>query len=138
MEQGRGDVALVLLEHGAKCCTAALDGSTPLLVAAYNGHAECVAAILEGGAAVDSADRHKRTPLHAACHKGRVEVARLLLDGGADATRGDAGGSLALPTLELGRWTERTTNSAWRRSSFRTCKWIDVCGGATGRFPDAH
>ena len=63
--------------------TAANDGSTALLWAAFHSNAEMTKALLAAGAAVDAANHYGVTPLLQASRNGDVEVMRALLDAGA-------------------------------------------------------
>ncbi len=59
--------------------------TTPLWIAAQQGHADVVRILLMRGASVDSADNiDRRTPLLQAAQEGHTEVVRILLDHGAD------------------------------------------------------
>jgi ankyrin repeat protein len=57
--------------------------STPLIIAALNGHDEVVRVLLEGGADVERGDVDMDTALSRAAVKGHLEVCRRLLDWGA-------------------------------------------------------
>ena len=57
----------------------------PLIMAAYLGHTEIVAALLVAGADVTAVDPGmKATALHAAAYAGRTDAARLLIEYGVD------------------------------------------------------
>jgi ankyrin repeat protein len=57
----------------------------PLIMAAYLGHTEIVAALLAAGADVSAVDPGmKATALHAAAYAGRTDAARLLITHGID------------------------------------------------------
>jgi ankyrin repeat protein len=60
-------------------------GTTPLHVAANNGHKDVVQLLLVNGAEVNARDNKKMTPLHIAVINGHKEVIELLLTNGADA-----------------------------------------------------
>ena len=59
------------------------DGSTPLLIAAAQGHADVVAVLLERGAERDRAKRNGQTPILAAKQQGHEAVVRILEAAGA-------------------------------------------------------
>jgi len=67
------------------------NGRTPLIVAAYEGHAAVVAALLAAGAAVDQATEGGATPLFKAAHRGHAAMVAALLAAGAavDQAMGD-------------------------------------------------
>lgn len=95
---------------------------TPLMVAAYNGHIECVQLLLSvgasGGVAVDAVDEYGANALRYACMGGNLDIAELLAgEPGIHVTR-----SLALnPCMSVvsafvqkraredGRWQRRRT-----------------------------
>ena len=76
-----------LIKEHADVNTAANDGSSALLWAAYRSNAEMTKTLLAAGAAVDAANHYGVTPLLQASRNGDVEVIRALLDAGAEPTR---------------------------------------------------
>jgi uncharacterized protein len=70
-------------------------GDTLLILAAYHGHPETVAALLERGADAGRANDRGQTALAAAVFKQSEETVRTLLAAGADP---DAGGPTARET----------------------------------------
>lgn len=86
----QGDAAslIPLIEQGAPADMQDASGNTPLMLAAYHGHAELVAALAAHGADVDLANDRGQSPLAGAAFKGYVEVAKALLAAGADADAG--------------------------------------------------
>jgi uncharacterized protein len=89
-EAAKGDdlpaVRKLIKEH-ADVNTAANDGSSALLWAAFRSDAEMTKALLAAGAAVDAANHYGVTPLLQASRNGDVEIIRALLDAGAEPTR---------------------------------------------------
>jgi hypothetical protein len=75
-------------------------GSTPLILAAGQGHDTCVSALLEGGAEVGARTNYGDTALTMAAGNGYLEVARALLLAGADPR---ATGSLGRTATEFAR-----------------------------------
>lgn len=73
-------------------------GNTLLMLAAYHGQADVVAALIERGAEVDKLNDRGQSPLAGALFKGEDEVVRLLLAAGADL---DAGTPTARATAEM-------------------------------------
>ena len=60
------------------------DGSTPLLLAAYNGHWKVVKALVAAGALLETRGGRNRAALHVAALAGHVRVAEELLALGAE------------------------------------------------------
>ena len=63
--------------------------STPLHLAAWEGHAAVVTKLLQASAAVDAANVNGWTPLHCAAGNGHAAVAELLLQANASPTAVD-------------------------------------------------
>ena len=72
-----------MLKKGANVNRCDLNGKTPLIVAAENGHSEAMCVLIEAGADVNRRT-NGRTPLMVALNNGHDNAARLLIDGGAD------------------------------------------------------
>ncbi|KAJ6535757.1 ankyrin repeat-containing domain protein [Mycena capillaripes] len=65
-------------------CILAIDGSTPLHMAARNGHTSVFGSLIGRGAEVDAATHNASTALHFAAGNGHIEFVRLLLQQGAN------------------------------------------------------
>ena len=89
------EVRKLIKEHG-DVNTAANDGSSALLWAAFHSDVEMTKSLLAAGATVDAANHYGVTPLLQASRNGDVEVMRALLDAGAQATRWHAEGETPL------------------------------------------
>lgn len=63
-------------------------GDSLLMLAAYNGQAETVAALLAEGAEAESLNDRGQSPLAGAVFKGDTDVVRVLVDAGADPQAG--------------------------------------------------
>ena len=77
----KGDLVRVcfLLARGARVNTAGIEGSSPLMFAAYGGHLEVVRALCEGGAHVNATKISTgSTALMMACENGHLDVVREL------------------------------------------------------------
>jgi ankyrin repeat protein len=83
MNQSKDEI-FSLLKAGADVDAPTLDGSTPLALAASNGHTACVERLLAQGAAVDAAAQDGSTPIALAIKNGHTAcVERLLAQGAA-------------------------------------------------------
>ena len=93
--QSLGDVARLLLEHGADIDAENGHGETPLHVTMEFNNVEVVRVLLEHGANVDAENSQGRTPLHEAAGHNGTEVVRMLLEHGANADAEDSQGKTA-------------------------------------------
>ena len=83
-----------LLEWGGEALLGEGSGTTPLHLAAYNGHKDALVIMLAHQAqdGVDKVDGEGRSPLHLAAHTGQAACIELLLDRGSHVTRQDPRG----------------------------------------------
>ncbi len=86
--EGQGAVVDVILnwvnESDEMVNSRDADGSTPLLLAATNGHLSVVRRLAEAGGAVDSKNDFQESPMWMAALYGEADLVRLLLRFGAD------------------------------------------------------
>ena len=83
-------LARALFERGVPVDARAVDGATPLLVAASSGHVATLRLLVERGAGVNLADQHGDTALRwATVPAGSIESVKLLLAAGADVNARD-------------------------------------------------
>lgn len=151
----RGDVEGVreAVRDGADVDEKAVDGHTPLLDAAREGHADAVAELLSAGASPRIVDRlMKATPGHKAAYMGHTQVARLLacsaeldLDaqGPLQRLHRAARRRLAPPRIDGPCWSKRVRARTWRvwtaarrwtwRASTATRRSSGCSPGATDR-----
>jgi ankyrin repeat protein len=96
--EGRGDIAELLIDHGARVNFKGKDGASALTIAAEQGNAPVARTLLAHGADVNIHNNHGNTALMYAAEYGHPEMIRLLLDAGADMTTKDQDGETALMT----------------------------------------
>jgi hypothetical protein len=70
----------MLLMKGIDVESRDVDGNTPLILAAFNGHIEIVEMLLNHGAKIDSMNDVGISSLYAACEKGYLSVVKLLIN----------------------------------------------------------
>ena len=80
------------VDHGLPVDVVDTDGNSPLMLAAYHGHAATVAALLARGADPDLRNGRDQSPVAGALFKGEDEVVRLLVGAGADLDAGSPRG----------------------------------------------
>jgi len=80
---GNVDIALLLLDHGAKVNTLDDEGWSPLHRASRCGRLDVLELLLEQQADVNIPGNDEQTPLYLASQDGKLEVARVLLRYGA-------------------------------------------------------
>ena len=93
-----GDAALVQdrLHEGSGAHELIDDGTTALMMAAYNGHKDVVDLLIVNGAPLNAQDGQGRTALMRAAWQGRTEVVGLLINQGASVNIQDQSGESAL------------------------------------------
>jgi ankyrin repeat protein len=96
--EGMTDELAGFVGHGLPADVQDDDGNTPLMLAAYHGHAATVRMLVERGADVDLRNGRDQSPVAGAVFKGEDEVVRVLVKAGADL---DAGTPTARQTAEM-------------------------------------
>ena len=96
--EGRTGELLEFVDHGLPVNVTDHDRNTMLMLAAYHGHRDTVAALIKRGADVDLRNLREQSPLAGALFKGEDDVARLLIDAGADL---DAGSPTARQAADM-------------------------------------
>ena len=86
--EGMTEELIGFIDHGLPADVQDLDGNTPLMLAAYHGHAATVRALVERGANVDLPNKRNQAPVAGALFKGEDEVVRVLIGAGADLDAG--------------------------------------------------
>lgn len=82
----RAEMAVLLLDKGARIDAVDHDGWTALMWASWSGLPKVVNCLLGRGAAVDHADHQGNTALIIAAQRGNEAIVRALLDKGASTT----------------------------------------------------
>jgi hypothetical protein len=93
--------AMTLLAKGAEPNVKCGAGCTPLLLAAYMGHKDCLAVLLDAGAAVDASNALGDTALMLASGRGHGDCCEKLLCARADPNRENRQGNTALHRAAL-------------------------------------
>ncbi len=79
-DEGKTELLELLITAGADVNTTRANGQTPLFMAAWKGHADCVRALLSvKGINVNTTTQDSKTPLHMAAWKGHADCVRALL-----------------------------------------------------------
>lgn len=86
------------VDHGLPTDVRDADGNTPLMLAAYHGHASTVQMLVDHGADVDLRNARDQSPVAGALFKGEDQVVQVLVSAGADL---DAGTPSARATAEM-------------------------------------
>ncbi|MDN5821657.1 MAG: ankyrin repeat domain-containing protein [Brachybacterium sp.] len=84
---------LSLIDQGAPVDLRDGAGNSPLMLAAYHGHAELVRELAARGADVDLMNDRGQSPLAGVAFKGFTDVAEVLLEAGADPDQGTPSGA---------------------------------------------
>ncbi|MDN5895202.1 MAG: ankyrin repeat domain-containing protein [Nocardioides sp.] len=96
--EGRTGDLVEFLDHGFPIDQADGGANTLLMLAAYHGHTDTVAALLDRGADPDVRNARDQAPVAGALCQGEAEVVRLLAAAGADL---DAGTPTARAAAEM-------------------------------------
>ena len=88
-------VGLALLD-----CTNGAGGTTAMMWAAANGHADCLRALLDWGGTVDKVNSDGNTALHCASKRGALDCVQLLVERGADQSLRNMQGKTALEVAQ--------------------------------------
>ncbi|MER7080581.1 hypothetical protein SAMN02982929_03937 [Saccharopolyspora kobensis] len=86
--EGRTEELAEFVDHGFPVNTTDEAGNTPLMLAAYHGHAETVRALLDRKADPDLRNDRDQSPIAGALFKGEEAVVKLLREAGADLDAG--------------------------------------------------
>ena len=101
LKAGDHDGALKLLAAGADAKVRGNDGTTTVMLAAYNGDADLTQRLVKAGADVNAVNDYGATALSEASIAGSVPIIKTLLGAGADAKRVNGEGETAL--MEVAR-----------------------------------
>lgn len=89
-------IVQLLLERGANPNIPDKEGGTPLMSAAWMGHAKIVIVLLDGGAEINARNNDGETALIRAAEKGEAKTVKVLLERGANINVQDKNGKTAL------------------------------------------
>ena len=91
----KGDVVQIrqFVQQGADTTAPDQNGTTPVFVAAYNGHAGAIRALVELGTDTTTPNQNGVTPVIVAALNGHVDAIRALVELGADTTTPDQHGT---------------------------------------------
>lgn len=81
---GESAPLLALIDQGAPVNLRDSAGNSPLMLAAYHGHADLVRELAARGADVDLTNDRGQSPLAGVAFKGYLDVAKALIEAGAD------------------------------------------------------
>ena len=95
-ENGRIEVARLLIERGTKVNVKSQKGWTALHLAAENGHIEMVKFLIERGAEVKAKSQKGWTALHLAAENGHIEMVKFLIEHGVAINTQSGSGMTAL------------------------------------------
>jgi len=100
--EGMSEELAGFVDHGLPVDVQDADGNTPLMLAAYHGHAETVRVLVERGADVDLRNGRNQSPVAGALFKGEDAVVRVLVEAGADLDAGTPTGRQTAAMFERG------------------------------------
>ncbi|KAA0176128.1 hypothetical protein FNF27_02517 [Cafeteria roenbergensis] len=113
--------------NGAEVEAKGADGSTALLEAASNGHADVANVLLGSGASLAARDSNGNTALSLAAYGGHTSTVNLLLDHGADTSATNNHGETPMSRCSSeackrslanhGRWRRRGALVVWKEMS---------------------
>ncbi|MDA3648013.1 ankyrin repeat domain-containing protein [Saccharopolyspora indica] len=86
--EGRTEELAEFVDHGLPVNTTDEAGNTPLMLAAYHGHAGTVRALLDRKADPDLRNDRDQSPIAGALFKGEEAVVKVLREAGADLDAG--------------------------------------------------
>ena len=93
---GHTNIALHLIEQGAKVNKFDADGYLPLHLAIIEGHTDLTLSLIEHGASVNQEDGYGDVPLHLAAIEGHTDLALSLIKHGASVNHEDGYGDVPL------------------------------------------
>lgn len=85
---GRADDLVEFFDHGLPLDVTGPNGDTPLMLAAYHGHAALARILIERGANLDALNARGQSIIAGAIFKGENEIVRDLVAAGADLDAG--------------------------------------------------
>ncbi|MFJ9174330.1 ankyrin repeat domain-containing protein [Streptomyces sp. NPDC102360] len=86
--EGRSAELVEFVRHGLPVDVTDAQSNSPLMLAAYHGHADTVRALLQLGADPDLRNARDQSPVAGALFKGEEEVVAVLVEAGANLDAG--------------------------------------------------
>lgn len=125
----RREIALLLLNAGARVEAEDEHGYTSLIQAAFWGHAEIASMLLNRKAKLDAKNSNGATALHEAARCSNPDVALLLIRAGAELNARDKDGRTPLREIEITVEQDKISHSGVRNKSRQTLAIIRRFGG---------
>ena len=117
-----------LLEWDGEALLGGDSGTTPLHLAAYNGHKDALVIMLaQTQDGVDRVDSEGRSPLHLAAHTGQAACIELLLDRGSHVTQQDPRGRTPVHCAAAQVQTFKQLQSCYALPKSRVTLRVYVC-----------
>eukprot|EP01112_Ceratiomyxa_fruticulosa_P021356 TRINITY_DN747_c0_g1_i1.p1 TRINITY_DN747_c0_g1~~TRINITY_DN747_c0_g1_i1.p1 ORF type:complete len:340 (-),score=79.87 TRINITY_DN747_c0_g1_i1:85-1104(-) len=108
-QKGKSDLAIILINKGARLDIQDKLGNTPLFEACKNGYLNIASALLAAGADFSIVNNFGNSPLSASCRNGFKDVIDLLLGQGADPFVRNAKGETAIDRIKMAPLKEAVT-----------------------------
>jgi len=84
IQNGDIDKVKASVDSDSSIVNTAIDGRTPVMIAADYGQSAIIEFLIAKGGATDTADKHGITPLLAAIFEGHTQCVKILLNAGCD------------------------------------------------------
>jgi ankyrin repeat protein len=105
-QNGLTEIAVLLIDHGAKVDLKGAFGHSPLRIASRNGNLDIVKILIGKGARIDTEGEDLATPLESAAGKGHLDIVKVLIEAGAKVNHQDKDGDTPLHEAARGGYLE--------------------------------